>query len=122
MTPEQLAAIERLRELEKKATPGEWVYQESVCGVLLPPRKKLPANQQQIKIYPAHDSSFTAQNKENLNFIATLRNDGMPLIEALQAENERLRADIAKAVKHLQRNMSDDRLYALIELEALNDA
>lgn len=37
-------------------------------------------------------------------------------------EIKRLRKGITKAVKHLQRDMSDDRLYALIELEALHDA
>ena len=64
----------------------------------------------------------TANGRGNVCAEYRLRNDALPLIEALQAENDRLRAGITKAAKHLQRNMSDDRLYALKELEALHDA
>lgn len=126
MTSEQLAAIERLRELEKKATPGEW----DVSGA--------------IYINGVFD---LFQNAHDSTFIETLRNDGMPLIEALQKalseaqadarvfsgsynalavdfgrlkeENERLRAGIGRALEKLDNGSHGD---AEDILEALHDA
>ena len=82
MTSEQVAAIERLRELEKKATPGEWKHNSS-------------------------DYVFTGEDGEDGDLIAdfscgmdrdkiltcALRNDGMPLIEALQQSLSEAQAD-----------------------------
>lgn len=81
MTPEQVAAIERLKELR--------------------------------------DSCFY------FDYFVALSESGMPLIEALQAENERLRAGIGRALEHLNR-FECRQLAAVIdaakELEALHDA
>jgi hypothetical protein len=107
MTPEQQAAIERLRELEAKATPGPWKFEYS--------------NYQQISGDYASPSWIKIDNKEFLeengkyygneicffnqdlfqsdyddgDLLVALRNDGLPLIEALAAENERLTQALA---------------------------
>jgi len=81
MNSEQLAAIERLRELEKKATPGEWVVDEAKRTFNL------------TKIYAPSD--FVGSNfiNKDADLICALRNDGMPLIEALQQSLSEAQAD-----------------------------
>lgn len=81
MSPEQIAAIERLRELEKKATPGEWVVDEAKRTFNL------------TKIYAPSD--FVGSNfiNKDADLICALRNDGMPLIEALQQSLSEAQAD-----------------------------
>ena len=73
MNSEQLAAIERLRELEKKATPGEWWIDESgeICSAV-PLENKLDK-----------------RNIVNQSFICALRNEALPLLrEMTQALSE----------------------------------
>lgn len=70
---QQRAAIERLRELEKKATPGEWWIDESgeICSAV-PLENKLDK-----------------RNIVNQSFICALRNEALPLLrEMTQALSE----------------------------------
>ncbi len=141
MTSEQIAAIERLRELEKHVLPLNWQVDET--------------NEENIV-----DSNglFVAEtcSDDDAALIVALRNDGMPLIEALQQslseaqadarvfsnsynalaedfgrlkeENERLRVGIGRALEKAKGAESislfsrPDLIDAIKELEALHDA
>lgn len=89
---QQRAAIERLRELEKKATPGEWFtdpeFEHSLTAL--------------CRATGREDILFGACDWPDADYICALRNEALPLIEDLQAENERLRAGIGRAVQKLE--------------------
>lgn len=83
MNSEQVAAIERLRELEKKATHGQWFtdpeFEESLTAM--------------VKSNECEDLIFGACDWPDADLICALRNDGMPLIEALQQSLSEAQAD-----------------------------
>ena len=118
MNSEQLAAIERLRELEKKATPGEWFtdpeFEHSLTAL--------------CRATGREDILFGACDWPDADYICALRNEALPLIEDLQAENERLRDGIGRAVDCLRRDcesfgeLSSAVCDAQEQLEALHDA
>ncbi len=112
MNSEQQAAIERLRELEAKATPGEWEgYDLSFCDQLI--EQRISSDKGEMPVL-----SLDRENSENnQQFICALRNEALPLIEALAAENKRLNADyqqalFALALNRKQCNELEDQLNA----------
>lgn len=93
MTSEQVAAIERLRELEKKATPGEWWVDESgeICTAV-----PLDKNNQVDK-----------QNIVNQAFICALRNKAFPLLQEMQAEIEYLKSEDQRTDRAFSKALKD---------------
>jgi len=89
MNSEQVAAIERLRELEKKATPGEWWIEEHDGELYADPPNP------SIDLVSGPDGDFVGvlDSDNDQQFVCALRNDGMPLIEALQQSLSEAQAD-----------------------------
>jgi len=109
--------IERLAELEKKASPGPWEYesQESsfsneICGYMTKP-----------------DIEDMLNGKDcDMALSIAFRNEALPLLREMaralseaMAENERLREGIGRALGELEAGKPGD---AESILEALNDA
>lgn len=107
MTPEQMAAIERLRELDRRVGYWQWGQDE------------------QFSHHVLYDDGFCFSVCEtesadalptHADFIVTLRNEALPLIEALQAENERLRDLLKDACTALGRmTLLRDKFYCEME-------
>jgi len=110
MNSKQLAAIERLRELEKKATPGKWEFKEYPSST----------TSEYVGIMTSPDIEDMLNGRDcDVALSCALRNEALPLIEALQQENERLRKGIGRALKKLDNGSHGD---AEDILEALHDA
>lgn len=78
--------IERLAELEAKATPGEWEgYDLSFCDHFLEQIISCCNGEKQI-LSLKHENS-----ENNQQLICALRNEALPLLREMQAEIERLR-------------------------------
>lgn len=110
MNSEQVAAIERLRELDRRV--GYWNWEQD----------------EQFSHHVLYDDGFCFSVCEtdsadalptHAEFIVTLRNEALPLIEALQQENERLRAGVGRALGELEAGKPGD---AESILETLHDA
>lgn len=80
MNEQQHAAIERLKELEKQASHSNWeigLASKFICS-----------RDKDTGIFHAVGD---INRIEDSRLVCALRNDGMPLLEALATENERLR-------------------------------
>ena len=108
-----LSAAKRLRELAGKATRGDWAIEDPVghCLTIVQAGKQ-PYEWAFIAECPWPDEDehliTSREVKANAAFIAAARNDTPALCEAVEElakENERLRAELAKA------DLSADRSY-----------
>lgn len=74
--------IERIAELEAKATPGEWStdpeFEESLTAICISSERE--------------EMLFGACDWPDADLICALRNEALPLLREMQAENERLKA------------------------------
>ena len=80
--------IAKLKELEAKAAAGPWTVDQTKDEYGDP---EWWVNYPDGTPYPGDCSVLT---KDNAYLIANLRNNALPIIEALESENEKLRADL----------------------------
>lgn len=117
--------IERLAELEGKATQGEWEeYDLTFGGNVI--KKSIYAISHTLE---QNITDFDDPQADiNRALICTLRNEALPLLREMQAENERLREGIGRAMDCLKRDcesfgeLSSAVCDAQEQLEALHDA
>lgn len=105
MTPEQLAAIERLRELMKHVLPLNWQVSETNSENVLNSRDVLVAE---------------CCSDDDAVFIVSLCNGALPLIEALAAENERLRTErdaLQARIEAMAKKSEDDKVFVANAIE-----
>lgn len=99
MTTEELIA--QLTELEAKATAGNWGYEQT----------KLPRLEAYYEIAPVDDEgaldwerevgATAGEDEANAQLIVLLRNEALPALKALAAENAELRARVPLRSEHL---------------------
>ena len=86
---------EAIRELEAKATPGPWHHHDTHIHA----RYETKSGIRHYAVVDAlnHGGMASQESAENVALIEMLRNNALPEIECLEAENERLKARLSEA-------------------------
>ena len=102
---ELTAKIEELRRLEKLATPGPWEATRRVTGSREPDHfaiedergrailDTLNSEGATIHVDDEEGRGWDETGRKDLDFVASLRNSALPVIDSLLGEIERLRAE-----------------------------
>lgn len=97
--------INRFVELDAKATPGPWEYDThesshtgEICGYMTKP-----------------DIEDMLSGKDcDMDLSVAFRNDGLPLLKEMQAEIDRLKCGIGRAVQNLEASDLIDLVHSAI--------